>query len=158
MPGDRALGRVSFPLLFSLCFCWFVCWLFAITVWDRWHGARMASWLAAVGTRRWKSGRWADWHFWMPVDADRALGQVSFFNQYARKLTTQSCFCLSVCETGHSKMWLFLRNTCSKNIKMYMISSCPFASARWFHHVLLRVPGDRALGLVRFFHDYAREK
>jgi len=39
----------------------------------------------------------------LPVDPDRALENVSFFNQYARKLTTQSCFCLSVCETGHSK-------------------------------------------------------
>jgi len=49
-------------------------------------------------------------------------------------------FCLSVCETGHLKMWLFLRNKCSKNIK-----------CKWFHHVLMRVPGDRALAYVRFF-------
>jgi len=45
--------------VFSLFLCWFVYWLFAITVWRRWHGARMASWLAAVGTRRWRSGPWA---------------------------------------------------------------------------------------------------
>jgi len=82
---------------------------------------------------RWKANCQRQWRhdhqdlglaIWrLPVDADRALAFVSFFDQYVKKLTTQSCFflfdqyareltsqssfCLSVCETGHLKMWLF---------------------------------------------------
>jgi len=36
-----------------------MCWLFAITGWYQWHGARMASWPVAALTAWWRSGRWA---------------------------------------------------------------------------------------------------
>jgi len=152
VPGDRALGRVSFSLFFSFCFCWFVWWLLVISGSGLWRGAPMErKLLAAVMTKPSRSGTRN-----LEIASRRWPG-----TRASKFFPVFSCFFLSVSVDSSPDFSQFQGHV--SGVEPWWKANCQ--RQLWHNHqdlgfAIWRLPvdADRPLLRVHFFHDYAWEK